>query len=49
MENRDYLCVGLRKYYEHVWPYMEFMAAELDNERPPANVMQYARERRQIR
>lgn len=44
----NYLCAGLRKYYRHVWPYMEFMAAELANERPPANVMAYARLRRGV-
>jgi len=35
----NYLCPGLKKYFEHVYPYMEFMANELRNERPPANIM----------
>jgi len=41
----NYLCSGLRLFYTHVAPYMDFMAEELTNERPPANVMAYARER----
>ena len=36
----NYLCPGLKKYFEHVKPYMEFMANELQNQRPPANIMQ---------
>ena len=35
----NYLCPGLKIYYEHVYPYMEFMANELQNQRPPANIM----------
>ena len=35
----NYLCPGLQRYFKHVWPYMEFMAEELRNERPPANIM----------
>jgi uncharacterized protein len=41
----NYLCNGLRIFYAHVAPYMDFMAEELANERPPANVMAWARER----
>ena len=41
----NYLCSGLRMFYAYVAPYMDFMAEELTNERPPANVMVYARER----
>lgn len=36
----NYLCPGLKTYFEHVYPYMEFMAEELRNQRPPANIMQ---------
>ena len=43
----NYLCSGLRIFYKHVAPYMEFMAEELTNERPPANVMAWAKERAQ--
>ncbi|MDR1864958.1 MAG: anaerobic sulfatase-maturation protein [Bacteroidales bacterium] len=41
----NYLCEGLRHFYRHAAPYMDFMAEELANERPPANVMAWARER----
>jgi len=41
----NYLCSGLKSFYAHVAPYMDFMAEELANERPPANVMAWARER----
>ena len=41
----NYLCSGLMLFYAHVAPYMDFMAEELANERPPANVMAWARER----
>ena len=42
----NYLCKGYHKFFEHVAPYMDFMRNELRNERPPANVMQWARERK---
>ena len=35
----NYLCQGLQRYFHHVLPFMEYMAEELRNERPPANVM----------
>lgn len=35
----NYLCSGYRKFFEHVAPYMDFMANELKNQRPAANVM----------
>ena len=35
----NYLCPGLQRYFDHVYPYMAFMAEELRNERPPANIM----------
>lgn len=37
----NYLCKGYYKFYSHVAPYMDFMKRELQNERPPANIMQY--------
>lgn len=36
----NYLCPGLQRYFSFVLPYMEFMAEELRNQRPPANIMQ---------
>ena len=36
----NYLCPGLKMYFDHVYPYMKFMVEELRNERPPANIMQ---------
>jgi uncharacterized protein len=41
----NYLCEGLKYFYRHVAPFMDFMAEELANERPPANVMQWAQQR----
>jgi uncharacterized protein len=41
----NYLCGGLKLFYAHAAPYMDFMAEELASERPPANVMAWARER----
>lgn len=41
----NYLCEGYRNFFHHVEPYMEFMAKELRNKRPPANVMQWIRNR----
>ena len=35
----NYLCEGYRQFFSHVAPYMDFMKNELDNHRPPANVM----------
>lgn len=36
----NFLCEGYRMFYQHVAPYMDFMANELAHQRPPANVMQ---------
>ena len=35
----NYLCKGYYLFFEHVAPYMDFMKNELENQRPPANVM----------
>lgn len=35
----NYLCAGYKSFFEHVDPYMRFMANELRHERPPANIM----------
>ncbi len=43
----NYLCAGYRKFFNHIDPYMKFMAEELRHRRAPANVMQWLREREQ--
>ena len=40
----NYLCEGYRRFFSHVAPYMDFMKNELDNKRPPANVMRHVEE-----
>ncbi|RME57781.1 MAG: anaerobic sulfatase maturase, partial [Caldilineae bacterium] len=40
----NYLCAGYRAFFNHVRPYMEFMANELRHRRPPANIMGYLAE-----
>lgn len=41
----NYLCEGYRLFFHHVAPYMDYMAGELKNKRPPANVMDWIRNR----
>ncbi len=41
----NYLCEGYKMFFKHVEPYMKFMAEELKNKRPPANVMNWIRNR----
>jgi uncharacterized protein len=40
----NYLCAGYKKFFNHITPYMEFMAKELRAQRPPANVMQWVKQ-----
>ncbi len=40
------LCEGYRKFYSHIEPYMAYMEAQLREEKPPANVMAWARARK---
>ncbi len=42
-EGLNYLCAGYKIFFNHVDPYMRFMAEELQQGRPPANVMAWAR------
>ena len=35
----NYLCDGYRHFFEHVAPHMDFMKAELEADRAPANIM----------
>lgn len=39
----NYLCEGYKMFFHHVAPYMNYMAGELNNKRPPANVMNWIR------
>jgi uncharacterized protein len=43
--NLNYLCQGYKAFFNHVKPYMQFMANELYAHRPPANVMAWAKKR----
>lgn len=36
----NYLCAGYYQFFDHVAKYMDFMKNELDNERPPSNIME---------
>jgi uncharacterized protein len=40
----NYLCPSYKLFFRHIDPFMRFMASELRNERPPANVMQWVRQ-----
>ncbi len=39
----NFLCKGYKKFFHHVRPYMDFMAAELKANRDPANVIEFAK------
>ncbi len=41
----NYLCAGYKRFFTHIDPHMRFMAGELRQQRPPANVMDWVRER----
>jgi uncharacterized protein len=42
----NYLCAGYKHFFHHIDPYMRFMAEELQHDRAPARVMEWARARR---
>jgi uncharacterized protein len=42
-DSLNYLCPSYKLFFEHIHPYMEFMAAELRAERPPANIISWVR------
>lgn len=39
----NYLCAGYKKFFNHIDPYMQFMAAQLRQQRAPAYVMEWVR------
>lgn len=41
----NYLCAGYKHFFHHIDPYMQFMAGELKQNRAPARVMEWARQR----
>ncbi len=41
-EGLNYLCEGYKYFFKYINPYMEFMVTELENKRPPANIMKWA-------
>ena len=41
----NYLCKAYKMFFTHAEPYMDYMARELKNKRPPANVMGWIRNR----
>lgn len=41
----NYLCEGYQHFFMTIAPYMRFMANELKEHRPPANVMQWVKEK----
>ncbi len=41
----NYLCPGFRNFFRYTEPYFGFMANELSHQRPPSNVMKWARGR----
>ena len=43
---QNYLCQGLKHYFNHVEPYMQFMTNELKNNRSPENVIRWVRSRK---
>lgn len=45
----NYLCQGYYQFFSHVAPYMDFMKKELQAQRPPSNVMQWAKAQTQNR
>lgn len=40
----NYLCEAYKMFFSYVHPYMQFMGDELQEKRPPANVMRWARQ-----
>lgn len=41
----NYLCAGYKRFFNHIRPAMEFMVEQLRQQRPPADVMGWVRQR----
>ena len=41
---QNYLCAGYHKFFKHVAPYMDYMKWCLQQQQPPANVMQWIKD-----
>lgn len=41
----NYLCAGYKKFFQHIDPYMRFMSEQLLQQKPPARVMEWVRQR----
>ena len=39
----NYLCRGFYKFFDHVAPYMDYMRSQLEQEQPPAAIMDLLR------
>lgn len=44
-EGLNYLCEGYKYFFNYVNSYMNYMANELSNQRPPSNVMEWAKKK----
>jgi len=42
------LCEGYKAFFAHVSPYMDFMREQLNQQRPPANIIPWARQRQNV-
>ena len=40
----NYLCSGYYQFWQHVAPYMDYMKELLQQQRPPADIMEYLRQ-----
>jgi len=41
----NYLCAGYKKFFNYIDPYMQFMVNELQEHKPPSNVMSWAKDK----
>lgn len=40
-EGLNYLCAGYKHFFNYIAPYMEYMVTQLDQHKPPSNVMKW--------